>query len=317
MSSLPKEKDYADRSRILKILGLLLLIAGIGFGILAPLETYCYYLFSQEGSFHYEGFGFGSFMFANITGQIVAYYGLAVIGIVLGYGHWNIRKWARRLTAALLWTWVVVGAPLTAGAAFLFLGQKDPSIAAAATATGFFGFCYLILPWLLIRFYKGRNVRRTFEAHDLTNSWIEDLPMPILVLSALFVFFAVVIHMLVLFRGIFPAFGKFLYGIPGILSIACCTAALLVLLWGTLRRKRWAWWAALIVWGGFTLSLVVTFIFTRYADLLAEIGFPSREVEILKSIPLQGYHLALLFGLPCLAAWVVLLLSKPTFDREK
>ena len=38
---------------------------------------YCFYLFSEGGRFHYEGFGFGSFMFGNIASQIVGYYLIA------------------------------------------------------------------------------------------------------------------------------------------------------------------------------------------------------------------------------------------------
>lgn len=48
---------------IITLIGLLLLIIGITAAFLGPAESYCYYLFTEGGRFHYEGFGFGSFMF--------------------------------------------------------------------------------------------------------------------------------------------------------------------------------------------------------------------------------------------------------------
>ena len=65
---------------------------------IGPLEMYCFYLFSEGGRFHYEGFGFGSFMFANIAAQIVGYYLIALVAIPLGYGHVKRLRWARTLS---------------------------------------------------------------------------------------------------------------------------------------------------------------------------------------------------------------------------
>ena len=68
-------------------IGVLCLLGGIAVGALGPVEMYCFYLFSEGGRFHYEGFGFGSFMFGNIAGQIIGYYMIAAVLIPLGYGH--------------------------------------------------------------------------------------------------------------------------------------------------------------------------------------------------------------------------------------
>ena len=95
--------DYRDRSLILAVIGVLLLFVGIGAAFLGPAEMYCFYLFSEGGRFHYGGFGFGSFMFGNIAGQIVGYYLIAALFIPLGYGHLKVRRWARTLSLTLLW----------------------------------------------------------------------------------------------------------------------------------------------------------------------------------------------------------------------
>src|SRR4030042_2937158 len=103
MEKQSEKADYKDRSRIIAALGGLLMLGGVAIGFLAPLEMYCFYLFSEGGRFAYEGFGFGSFMFGNIAGQIVGYYLIAGILIPLGYGHLNKRRWARTVSLTLLW----------------------------------------------------------------------------------------------------------------------------------------------------------------------------------------------------------------------
>ena len=78
--------EYKDRTPILVFFGVVLLLVGVAVAFIGPLELYCFYLFSEGGRFHYEGFGFGSFMFANIASQIVGYYLIAALAIPLGYG---------------------------------------------------------------------------------------------------------------------------------------------------------------------------------------------------------------------------------------
>ena len=84
--------DYKDRARVIAVIGVVLLLIGIAVGFLGPLEMYCFYLFSEGGRFHYEGFGFGSFMFGNIASQIVGYYLIAAVFVPLGYGHLQARR---------------------------------------------------------------------------------------------------------------------------------------------------------------------------------------------------------------------------------
>lgn len=313
MAEPSEKKDYKDRSRCIVAFGFLILLGGIATGLLAPVEMYCFYLFSEGGRFAYEGFGFGSFMFGNIASQIVGYYLIAAILIPLGYGHCAVRRWARTLSLTYLWTWIVVGAPLVLVVAFVFLGSKDLSLPAASAVLVFLGLSYWIFPGLLIRFYRGRNARRTFEVKDPTSHGIEKIPQPILVLSALFLFFTVMMHLLILFNGIFPVFGVFIFGLPGIVLIDISIACLLCLAWGTLHQKRWAWWGAVVLWGSFTISLWITFINTSYAAMLSGLEFPAREIDMLDGLPFQGFHFALLAGIPCLITWILAISSKRFF----
>jgi hypothetical protein len=305
--------NYKDQSRLLAIIGVLLLLSGIAIGLLAPLEMYCFYLFSEAGRFHYEGFGFGSFMFGNIASQIIGYYLIAFIFIPLGYGHWKMRRWVRPLSLTLLWSWLVVGAPLIIVVFFILAGSKELSPPVALMALFFLGLSYFVFPGLLIRFYQGKNARRTLETKDARHYWIEDLPIPLLVLSALYLFYIITLHILILFNGMFPLFGVFRFGIQGIVLLDISIACLACLTWGTLRRRVWAWWGSVIWLGLFTFSTILTFSQSSYSAILSGLTFPPREMEFLAGIPVQGYHFSILVGVPLFITWVVAILAKRHF----
>jgi hypothetical protein len=252
-------------------------------------------------------------MFGNIASQIVGYYLIAAALIPLGYGHLQVRRWARTLALTLLWAWLVVGAPLIVVVFFILAASKDLSVPAALIALVFLGLSYLVFPALLIRFYQGRNVKRTFETRDDKSCWIEALPMPILVLSSLYSFYTVVLHLLILFNGMFPVFGIFAFGLQGILLLDLSIVCLIGLVWGTLKRRMWAWWGGAIFLGLFTFSTLLTFFRSSYSTILSGLAFPPREIEFLGGLPVQGYHFAILAGIPLLITWGAAIFSRRHF----
>ncbi|MGQ9682944.1 MAG: hypothetical protein ACUVX9_10435 [Anaerolineae bacterium] len=60
-------------SYLLAAAGVVLLVIGGAAAFIAPIEVCGSYLFVEGGRFHYDGFGFGSFMFANIACQVLFY----------------------------------------------------------------------------------------------------------------------------------------------------------------------------------------------------------------------------------------------------
>ena len=305
--------DHKDRTLALALIGVLLLLVGIPIGFLGPIEAYTFYLFSEGGRFHYAGFGFGSFMFGNIASQIIGYYLIAVVLIPLGYGHLKTRRWARTLSLAILWVWLVVGAPLAILVFFVLAASKDITLAAAIAAMVALALSYLVLPAVMIRFYQSRNVRLTFEAKDPNSYWIEALPMPILVLGALDLFSIVMLHIPILFNGLFPLMGRFASGLKGIELLTASIAVLIGLTWGTFGQRRWAWWGSLAYSALMTTSLLVTLLRSNWADLLRALQVPSREVEMLDGLPIQGYHLAILIGIPLLITLGVIVWARPYY----
>jgi hypothetical protein len=305
--------DFRDRRPVLMVMGIFLLAAGGGAALLAPLEMYCFYLFSEGGRFHYQGFGFGSFMFGNIASQIIGYYAIAGVLIPLGYGHLRVRRWARALSLALLRVWLVVGMPVIVVIFLVLVGSKDLSLPAVLVATVSLALSYVVLPALLSRFYNSRSVRETFETQDPRSDGIAGLPIPLLALCCLYLFYAVTLHIPIFFRGLFPFFGTFVSDLQGFLLLDASILLLGCLAWGTLRQRAWAWWGGLIYFGLLTFSSILTPLRFSYADLLSLLEFPATEVALLDGVPLQGFHLATFFGVPLLATLAAIILSRRHF----
>ncbi len=307
--------DAQDRSRILALIGVPLLLLGLGCAVLGPVEMYCFYLFSDGGPFYYEGFGFGSFMFGNITWQIIGYYLIAILCIPLGYAHLKTRRWARTVALTLLYSWLVLGVPLICVFLFILFSSKDLSLVVALFAIALMALSYLLVPGLLIRFYQSRDVRWTFEMRDPNSYWIEQQPLPILVLSTLLVFYAIILHVPIFFRGMFPLFGTWLSGMEGIVVITIAILSLACLTWGVLRRRAWAWWGSLVYLGLLAFSSVLTLTLSSLDEILVILSFPPTEMEAFQAVPLQGIHFAPLIGLPLLLTVGVIILSKRHFGQ--
>lgn len=81
---------------------------------------------------------------------------------------------------------------------------------------------------------------------DLNTGGTERLPIPILVLSTLFAFYIVVLHVLIFFNGVCPLFGVWVNELRGIVLLDISILCSVGLAWGALRLKKWAWWGALL-----------------------------------------------------------------------
>jgi hypothetical protein len=308
--------DFRDRSPILIFFGVLLLLAGVAMAFMGPLEMRAFYLFSEGGRFHYEGFGFGSFMFANIAAQIVGYYLIAMVAMPLGYGNIMRLRWARTLSLAVLGFWLVAGIPLMVAFMFVLMASKDVSLPAALIALTGLALSYAVVPGLLIRFYRSRDVRLTFETRDPRSPWIEDVPLPVLVVCAVFGLTIAVLQVLILFNGVFPLFHTLIFELRGIELIALSILILVGLIWGLLRLRRWAWWGSLLYWGYLTFSSIAALSRMTFADILSHMKFSPLEVEVLDGIPIQGAHLAVLAGIPLLVTLGLIVYSRRHFTQH-
>jgi len=307
-------RSYRDRTGILRGIGGLLILAGLGFALLGPVEIYCFYLFSEGGRFHYQGFGFGSLMFGNIAIQVAGYYLIGALLLVLGHGHLRLKRWARKLTMGLLAAWLVAGIPLLLIVALMLFSAKELSVPATGVIVALLGLSYFVLPRLLTRFYASADVKHTLEAHDSSSGWLESVPTPILTVVLVSGLCILGLHALVLFNGLFPAFGTFVSGLEGICLLDAAMMCLALLSWGLLRLRSWAWWGSLLYFVALGSSSVITLARHNTKDLLFALNLPARELEFLGGLKVSGMHLAGLVAIPLLAMLGLLVRSRRHFE---
>jgi hypothetical protein len=268
---------------------------------LGPAELFIFRWFAPGGRFAYDGFNFGSFMFASMTAQILGYYTIAAVFIPLGIGHLTLKRWVRPLALGLFGFWLVLGLPLILIVMAIALGSKELPLAVALLFALVLLACYFVLPWVFLRFYRSSGLRQVLEAGEPEPHWLESVPVVNLVVAFVLIFIAIMLHVAVLLNGVFPLFGRFVYGLPGALLLDFLAWSLVTLAWGAVRRWRWAWWGALALCAALAVSVIWSFWATSYFELLAGMQIPSAELEFLDGVPAQGWHFALFLGLPLLA----------------
>jgi hypothetical protein len=115
----------------------------------------------------------------------------------------------------------------------------------------------------------------------------------------------------------FPLFGIWLTELQGIAMLGIASLCSVFLACALLGLRAWAWWAALVYYVALTSSLVLTLCLSSYPELLSTMRFPPTEMEILGGLPLQGFHLAIFFGLPLLATLGLLVHAKRYFGAGR
>jgi hypothetical protein len=300
---------------ILRLIGVFLLGIGLLTAFLGPLEMFCYYLFSEGGVFHYEGFRFGSFMFGNLSAQIQGYYFIAAVVLPIGYGTWRQKRWARHLTLGLFQGWYILGLPLMVAFFAVLVSSKDlpwvfAGLTSLLTLAG-----YLIIPILGKRFYNSPITKQLFAKDMSENTWLEGIPVPLVGLGYVFVLFVLILHTQIFFNGIFPLFGTWLTGLKGIVLIDFAMISLAIVLWGVLRVQPWAWWGGMISFSLLFVSYTLSLVLSSWGEMLEVLNLPAFELQFLDQIPLQGTFFAILVGIPFVLTIVSILRSRSFFLR--
>jgi len=307
--------DYFNKisAPMITFIGSVLLIIGVIAAFLGPVESFCYYLFSEGGRFHYEGFGFGSFMFGNITMQIWGYYIIAFICIPLGYGHLKKYLWIKKISLTFLSVWFVVGIPILPMILFIIVTTKEPSLLIIILSAVFGLFSYTLIPFILIKFYKSKSVEMVLNKNSTKNTFVDKYPISLLMMIILYLFYIYALHVLLLFKGIFPFFGQWIIGLKGIILISLSILFLAALIIGTFNQKLWSWWASFFYFVFLMTSSILTLLFTDFSEIVALLKFPSTETEALINLPLKGFYLAMIFGIPIIITLGIIIFSRKYF----
>ncbi len=283
----PAPVDFKDRRTGLMVFGSLEIVFGILAALLIPLMI------------------LGQFMTARITQQPppwrqivpgVVFYGLvAVVLVVLGIGSYKCRRWARALSLILGWSWLAIGA-VSLGAMAFFLPRilnaappQGPALPESArlvvvlVSLLFAGIFFIVVPGVLVFFYRSRHVRATCEVQDSLPRWTDACPLPVLGLSLWVGFGAVTMLSLPLStHGVLPAFGRLLSGVVG--SLCCMGLAGLwgYSAWALYRLRSLGWWMVLLSLCVMTASAWVTFTRIDLLEMYRVMGYPEQQIEMMR-----------------------------------
>ena len=272
-------------------------LAGVA-AALALLEVRCFALFAPGGRFHYQGFGDGALMFANITLQIVAYGLLATLLVPLGYGHLRLRPWSRTLMSAALLAWLALGLPLAVMALALLYAQKNVSLATGLAAAALAVLTYPAAPLMLLRLYRSRVLARLLDVAGQATDWSHSARG--LAAALLLIIGCACWAVPALFRGLAPLLTSWLTGPVALALDIACGVGNCGLAWA-LAGRRWARFAS---WACGRLPAVG---FHAGAHAMGRVRRPLRlpalEAVIGDRAALHGAHLAVLVALPTVPRW--------------
>jgi hypothetical protein len=221
--------------------------------------------------------------------------------VVIGIGSIRARRWARAIALAVSWIWLIFGIASLASMFFTIprmLVLIPPSRAhivigimiAASTVI------YLIIPVTFILFYRSPDVAATCVARDAKPRWTDRAPVPVLAVSLLLAFAAVMLIGMLAHPAL-PLLNTILTGAPAMIVILGLAALLAVLSVQFFRLRRSAWWTLVLlqIAGG----IVSAFTFSRFdvAAYYAALGVPITP-------QMQVMHIEQLFRDPLL--WAVM-----------
>lgn len=305
---------------LLKIIGFALILVGLVAAYYGPLEIFVFYLFSEGGRFHYDGFGVGSIWFAALVVQNIGYYVIAAICIPIGIGHLKLRRWALTLTQLYIWFWLGAGILLAANLIALIPQtfnlelSQDQLITRLAIIGVFTFFSLILLPVLALWFYRNKKVSSLFWENDPYTYWTENFPFPLLALLLLYVIMIMVMHTAIFLQSLFPVFGQIIFGRQSVYLISLCILVLGILTVGIIRLKDWAWWGSLVYLTLLSVSSLISFSQHSFYEIIQMMSLPTFEKELLEELTLvHDFYLVGLVAAPLLAALGLLIYSKRYF----
>ena len=307
---------------ILKIIGVVLVLIGIVAAYYGPLEIFVFYLFSEGGQFHYEGFGVGSFWFAVLVVHNIGYYIIVALCIPVGIGYIKLRRWVLTITILYLWLWLGAGILLVSDFMLLIptilnLDISQDILYPRLVIVGISLLVALIIfPVLALLFYKSEKVKLVFEEDINDEYWIERYPNSILAILLLFVIMIIVMHIAIFFQSVFPMFGQIMLGRQSVYIIALCILIMGILIYGIAQLKTWAWWGSIVFISLLTISSIMTFSRFSLYDIILKMGLPAYEMELLnKMTVIHDIHLTVSIAYPLIAVLGLTIYSKRYYGQ--
>ncbi|MGD0015914.1 MAG: hypothetical protein ABSC38_00095 [Verrucomicrobiia bacterium] len=281
--SVSSGSGFKDRRGGLICFGIIMIVIGCVCALFVPLM-----FLGQMMSTKATG---GAPNYSMMAPAALIYALLAVAFVWLGIGSIMARRWARALLLILAWIWLVTGIFMIGFMAFflpsVFANQPSGGhqlpettlVVVMIVALGFISVIFLVLPGMLVLFYRSPHVKATCEARDPVVRWTDACPLPVLALSLLLGFSAVsMLPMLVVYHSVMPFFGRLLTGAPGTLLILVMIALWGYCAWAAYRLKSAGWWIILIGVGVMMASSLITFARVDPIEMYRLMGYPEQQI---------------------------------------
>ncbi len=274
--------SYRDRGVGLVFFGVVEILIGLVCAALIPLTLIAA--------------AFSPLMETRLVLSSLALYGVvSAIFVTLGIGSIRARCWAQALSLSLSWVWLITGV-----CSVLFLWWFLPGLWRDLGATSgldagdaqivalglglFFGVIYVVLPAVLVLFYRSPNVIASCRHRDPNPGWTDRCPQRLLGLAVAYGLGGLSVLTVGSYGYVFPFFGLLLSGAAG----AACWAVVLplsgALAWGTARGEPWAWWLGMAAAATAGISSAITFVLIDLDELFEIEGLLAEQSRLIEAV---------------------------------
>ncbi len=313
-----QDTDFKDRKTRLVVFGILQIIFGSICALIVPFMILAIIMSAVAGKGAAERVSF-----RMMVPGVLFYLLLAVWFIWMGIGSVNTRRWARALILISSWLWLITGV-----LGFVFMLHFLPKMYDRMGESGripegavivmkyvmmaFMAVFYVIIPGLLVLFYRGKDVKATCEYRDPRVRWTDKCPLPILGVSLACTFWAGSLLFVGTYKWTIPFFGVILSGMPGAIVVLVSILLLAYIAWGMYKLDIKAWWCVLLVNIGWFLSTIITFSRVSMLDFYEKMDLPSQQLEMMKQYDLlRGSTMSLFFSF-----WIIVVLAYLMYIRK-
>jgi hypothetical protein len=250
---------------------------------------------------------------------------IAATFVVLGLGSIRARRWARALIVVVLWLWILTGVGGFLMMAFLlpraFPGSVGGSAAGALGCVmlfvlSFFALFSIVLPVVLLLFYRREDVRATVESRDPESSWVDRLPESLLAIVLALAFGAGVSILSLFSVKAVPLFGSVLTGAAAVLCLLVTGALSALLAWAVAKKNPLGWWGLVL----FQVVTPLNLLTLRQIDmetLLRQMGYPDDQAAAAsRLLVFQSPIFVIAAGAAWIGLWVFLFTVRKHFRRE-
>jgi len=279
---------FEDRTPWLIVFGILEVLLGLLFALIVP-----FLFIGTIAVASLEESSAASPTVAMLVPSLLVYLLLSVWFIWLGIGSILARRWARALLLITSWFWLVTGIIVLLFVLIFSKGINDQIIGAGemppGTAVvvniiifGVTGLFYVVIPGILVLFYRSKHVKSTCERKDPRVRWTDRCPLPVLAISLGSGIAAFCMPLTGFYGWAIPFFGTIVTGIAGAAVALSGMCLLGYIALGAYRLSLQAWWCALagiIAWG---ISAVLTFSSDGLLEYYETMNFSEGQMELIR-----------------------------------